>query len=118
MERLTLYAARVVDGVVQIEQGGEFLPAEDVIIQGQGLADSSGYAVIGEAIALYFVNTQPDLQETIDQLIAVTSEIINVLDAQFLIGANTPVFGQNVDLQAIKPAIESIKTDLENLELK
>lgn len=114
MERLAMYAARVVAGVVEIDQNGEFKPANDVIIQGQGLGDSSGFVVIGEAIALYFVNTQPDLAQVIEKIVEAIDETIAIADQLVVKVPAAPA----VPLDPVASAnLALIKTDLQNIEL-
>lgn len=119
MERLTVYPAKIVEGVVQINQGNGFLPASDALKLSQGEADSQGYVVIGEALALYFVNTQPDLQAQINKLVELCGELIKVCDtSDWLIAATGGVAGLSVNLQSIKPAFEQLKSDFEQYKLK
>ena len=78
MERLTVFSARINGGVVEIEQGGECLPADDVLKLVAGVGDSDGFALIGQTLALYFANTQPNTQELIDKLVEVIDETIAI----------------------------------------
>lgn len=113
MERLTVQQARITDGVLEINQAGEFKPADDVLQLSQGEADSTGLVVIGEAIAFYIVNTQPDLQSIIDQLIDVCSQV-EALSLQQV--SRTP--DQTPLDPLVTTEIQRIKQELTEFELK
>ena len=114
MERLAMYAARVVAGVVEIDQDGDFKPADDVLLLSAGAGDSSGFVVIGEAIALYFVNTQPNLAEVIAKIIEALDQTIQIANQLVVKVPNTPA----VILDAAAAAeLEVIKTELAAIEL-
>ena len=114
MERLVLYVAKVEDGVVKIEQDGVFLPADDIIINGAGAENSTGYAVLGEAISLYLVNTQPNTQQLIDNAIQAVTETIAIANQLVVKTPSSPP----VILDAVAAAnLETVKTQLENIKL-
>jgi hypothetical protein len=58
MDRVTIQPAKVVDGVVEILQGGEYIQAPDVENMGAGQADTKGYDLISEKGAENKTKTQ------------------------------------------------------------
>lgn len=109
-----MYSARVKAGVVEIEQGGEFKPADDVLLLSAGAGDSAGYVVIGEAIALYFANTQPDLAQVIEKIVEAIDQTIAIANQLVVKVPTSPP----VILDAAAAAeLEIIKTELENIQL-
>ena len=144
MERLALYPARVVEGapaegetepslIVEIQQGGEWKPSSDSITLSQADADSTGFVIIGENLSLYIVNTQPDLQYTINKLIETTEQLIATCEqltavcniSTWVIAATGNVFGVNPEavaigaqVEAISAEVDTIKTDLTEFKLK
>lgn len=113
MERMKLEAARIVEGIVEIQQGGKWLPAADAIPLSNAVADSEGQILIGDDIALYIVNTQPDLQQLFDA--------VEALAAQVSALAITPV-APPVSPVPLNPivaeAVDEIKDAVSEYELK
>lgn len=116
MERAIIQPARIQSGKVEIKQGEEWYLAEDVTTLSQGNSDSQGFAVIGDSVAVYIVNTQPDLQTTINQLVAVCDQLISIGDSQYIIGATGAAFG--TPLKSVSESSKQIKKQLEDLKLR
>lgn len=68
MQRVIIKDAKVVGGVVQVEQDGVYRAATDVQLMSEGATDSSGKCLIGADFAVYIVDTQPDVQLLIDKV--------------------------------------------------
>ena len=116
MERAIIQPARIKDGKVEINQGDEWHLADDVTALSQGNADSSGFAVIGQGVTVYIVNTQPDLQATIDQLVAVCDQLVTIGNSQYMTGATGAVF--TMPLKPVAESAQQIKQQLEELKLR
>lgn len=114
MERIRLLQAKVEDGVVQIEQGGEFYPSDDTVIQGAGAGDSTGFVLVGDTFALYIVNTQPDLAAVIAKISESIDQVIQIANQLVVKVPSSPA----VVLDAAAAAeLEVIKTELNEIKL-
>lgn len=115
MERTIVRAARVVDGVVEIQQDDEtYAKASDALLISQGEADSTGHVILGEQFTLYFVNTQPDLELVIVKLTEICDQLITIGQNQYVIAADANVFGQ--PLIDVATEATTIKQYLEGFE--
>ena len=122
MERVNIVPAEVISGVVWIEQNGIKWPATDVVIQGQGSGDSTGFALIGDTEIRYITNTQVDIAFILDRLIGICEQVEVVGNKQDWIiavaGVAVPVIAPFPDLVAAATEVATIRTELENLDLK
>ena len=109
--------AQIKSGKVCVNQ----TQVDDVNILSAGGADSSGYLLMGDTEAFYIVETQSDLQSTIDQLVAICEQLKAICDSQYVIGVTgsaAAVNGPMPALQLIGTKIEKLKTTLSEKKLK
>jgi hypothetical protein len=116
MDRVTIQPAKVVDGVVEILQGGEYIQAPDVVILGAGQADSIGFVLISENGAEYITNTQVDAAFMLEKMSEICDKIIDI--------GNTTTFAipsvgiaPNLELQAVAVTTQTLKESIEIKEL-
>jgi hypothetical protein len=116
MERLKIQPARVKNGVIEIEQGGEFLPAEDGILISAGQADSIGFVIIGINSCRYISNTQIDAAYMLETMAAICEQLAAV--------GNTITFAipsvgvaPNIELVAIAVEVNALKLQIEAKKL-
>lgn len=118
MNNTRVLIARVVGGIVEINQDGEYYPADDVLMLNNGAADSTGIVIINDTTARYMTNTQLDTAYILNELISVIDSVIDVTSSNaYLIAANTPVYGQIASFAAITTALETIKTGIEEHQI-
>ena len=86
-ERVKIQQARITGGVVEIKQGGEWLQATDAFFLSEGATDSEGAILIGETLALYLTNTQPDAQLIIDKLGELTELMVTLGNSVAVVGS-------------------------------
>ena len=110
---MKLRKARIVEGVVEIEQGGKWVTASDVVKMSQGDADSDGHVLVGGVIALYVVNTQPDLQELYDKVADLAGMVADLGATLIPTGAPVDPLNLTTSLDA-----EELATELSITELK
>lgn len=101
--------AEIKDGKLSIEN----VNPDDVQIIGQGEKDSFGFVLFGDENCIYIANTQPDLQETINELAATCDEMATL--CQTSIGAGTNTIDKPFIAQAEK--FQSISSKLKDMEL-
>lgn len=109
MESVIIQAARVVLGVVEVQQGDTWLPVPDVDLMASGGVDSTGRIVIGESVAVYLVDTQPDTQLMLDK-------IIEALDFITTLGNSVATTGSPLD-PVTATAAELLSTELAQVKL-
>jgi hypothetical protein len=88
--------------------------AIDVTLLNQGQADSQGYVLIDNEKAIYMINTQPDLQTSIDKLIAVCGQFTAICNTELMLGGTgsaplKPFSGQGKAVDGIKKELEEFK---------
>lgn len=106
--------ARVVAGVVEILQDGEYNPATDVLMLNNGAEDSEGIVIINGLVSRYMTNTQLDTAFILNKLLAVTEQAINVADnATYVIGGVTPVYGKMAAFVPVTASLTAIKQEIE-----
>ena len=109
-----VFIARVVSGVVEILQDGEYSPASDVLMLNDGLEDSEGIVIINGLISRYMTNTQLDTTFILNQLLALTEQAINIADnATYVIGGVTPVYGKMAAFVPVTASLTAIKQEIE-----
>ena len=91
------------------------LNPSDVKIICNGEADSSGFVIFGKDTAIYIVNTQPDLKDTIDKLVEVCDQIIEISKTQLALGGTGSV--PLMPFAPIGSKVEAIKKELEDKKL-
>lgn len=94
----------------------EGIEPSDINILSQAEAESSGVLVLDSEQSFYITNTQPDLQTSIDKLIAVCEQFTAICNTVLMLGG--------VGSAPLKPfegqgeAVDGIKKELEELKLK
>lgn len=114
MERLNLVNAKIEESELYILQGGEYVPANDVLKLVQGLGDSQGFALVGEALAVYFANTQGDTQTVITKLVEAIDQVIAIANTAVVKTPNTPAVPLSPEAAA---ELETIKAELQEVKL-
>lgn len=106
--------ARVVGGIVEIQQDGEYSPADDVLMLNNGAEDSEGIVIINGLVSRYMTNTQLDTAFILNNLLGVVEEAIKLSSsAAYLITANTPVYGKIAAFAPVTASLEQIKAEIE-----
>lgn len=119
MERVSLAIARVREGIVEIQRGEQWLPADDVVIMGQGEGDSDGIAMIGAGVVRYLTNTQIDAAFLLAKLAEVADKIGALGDvSSWIISADNQIKGQNPDAKAIGEEAKAIANEAREYLLK
>lgn len=106
---MKIYECEVSAGVATItDENGEPVVIPDAVFNSQGVKESKGQLIVSGEMAIYVVNTQPDLVE-------IVGKIGDVLD-QIKAIADTPV-SRTPDSSPLAPdasaAVTQIKTELE-----
>jgi hypothetical protein len=109
---LRILQAEVKDGKLHAEG----IEPSDINILSQAEADSSGVLVLDNDQSIYITNTQPDLQTSINKLIAVCEQFTAICNTELMLGGTgsaplKPFEGQG-------EAVDSIKKELEEFTLK
>lgn len=119
MERVSVSAARVRAGKVEIQRGEAWVPADDVIIMGQAAGDSEGVVLVGQHGARYFTNTQLDAAYLLGRLADVADKIADLGSVNsWIISADNQIKGQNADAAAIGQQAAAIADELREYKLK
>lgn len=119
MERVSLAIARVRSGVVEIQRGDLWVPADDVVIMGQGEGDSDGIAMVGDRVVRYLTNTQIDAAFLLAKLAEVADKIAALGDvSSWIISADNQIRGQNTDAKAIGQQAKAIADEAREYLLK
>lgn len=111
MNTTKIIKASIKDGKLEING----LNPTDIKITCEGQADSTGYVIFGKGSAVYLVNTQPDLKETIEKLISVCDEIVKISKTQLMLGGtgSAPL----MPFEPMGAAVDAIKKELEDKKL-
>ena len=112
MSAIRVIKAKVsAEGVVSLGD----IEAPDIEIIGEGQAEGEGYAVITDESAIFIINTQPDLSDTIAKLITITEQMITLTDTELALGGTGSI--PLKPYSGLKPALEQVKTELEDKKL-
>ena len=104
--------AQIKDGKLSIDG----VEVDDITLMSRGAGDSSGQVIIGDGIALYLVDTQPDLQYIMNQLSDVCDQLKTIGDNQYVTGANGQVMG--TPLKSVSSKASDIKNKIKDLKLR
>lgn len=112
---MKIYDCSVLAGgeAVVTNELGIKIPVTDAILNALGEKPSSGKLLISEEFAVYIVNTQPDLKETISQLAELCGKLSTLCETS--IGGGTATIDKPYLL--LKPEFEAIKSQLEAFKL-
>lgn len=116
MERVNILIGRVTGGKVEIQDGTEYIPADDVIILGQGEMNSEGFVLIGETYSHYITNTQVDAAFMLAKMIELCDQISAIGNTQTFAIPSVGV-APNTDLVLIAQQVDLIKTEIEGHKL-
>lgn len=119
MERVSLAIARVRAGVVEIQRGDLWVPADDVVIMGQGEGDSDGIAMVGDRVVRYLTNTQIDAAFILAKLAELADKLADLGGvSSWVIQADNMIKGANQDAQAIGNEAKAIADEAREYLLK
>lgn len=88
---------------------------DDVQLLVEGEGNSKGIVILTGTDSYYLANTQPDLQETIAQLVALCDQLKTIGEYQYVIGATGQVKG--TPLIGVSKKAGEIKSNLQKLKL-
>lgn len=119
---MKIVKAKIKEGKCYIlENEGEEQLADDVILMVLGKGDSEGFALLDKDKAIYIAQTQSDLQETIDELIGICEQLIDICGIKPVMTVTGQATGNPAtppEMIAAKPKIENIKSKLEQFKPK
>lgn len=119
MERVSLAIARVRSEKLEIQRGEVWVPADDVVIMGQGKGDSEGIAMIGAGVVRYLTNTQIDAAFLLAKLTELADKLADLGNvSSWIIQADNQIRGANQDAQAIGNEAKAIADEAREYLLK